>query len=75
MNHYLMHVAGLLFEAQSLHNEAIIAFSFSLSIEPYYVPSIMNVFTWAVFNSTRPIIKLAKMGMGRTCFKLSKACF
>ncbi|XP_076889647.1 protein NPGR1-like [Bidens hawaiensis] len=36
------HSTGLLFEAQSLHNEALIAFSVSLSIEPDYVPSIIS---------------------------------
>ncbi|KAK9066786.1 hypothetical protein SSX86_014109 [Deinandra increscens subsp. villosa] len=36
------HSTGLLFEAQSLHNEALIAFSISLSIEPDYVPSIIS---------------------------------
>lgn len=35
-------IAGLLFEAQSLHKEALIAFSISLSIEPDYVPSIIS---------------------------------
>ncbi|KAI3785410.1 hypothetical protein L1987_44528 [Smallanthus sonchifolius] len=36
------HSTGLLLEAQSLHNEALIAFSVSLSIEPDYVPSIIS---------------------------------
>ncbi|MFS7972937.1 putative tetratricopeptide-like helical domain superfamily, protein NPG1 [Helianthus anomalus] len=36
------HKTGLLFEAQSLHNEALIAFSVALSIEPDYVPSIIS---------------------------------
>lgn len=35
-------LAGLLFEAQSLHKEALVAFSISLSIEPDYVPSIVS---------------------------------
>ncbi|KAI3726612.1 hypothetical protein L1987_66410 [Smallanthus sonchifolius] len=36
------HSTGLLLEAQSLHNEALIAFSVSLSIESDYVPSIIS---------------------------------
>ncbi|PWA93057.1 Tetratricopeptide-like helical [Artemisia annua] len=36
------HSTGLLFDAQSLHNEALVAFSVSLSIEPDYVPSIIS---------------------------------
>ncbi|KAI7745915.1 hypothetical protein M8C21_005543 [Ambrosia artemisiifolia] len=36
------HSTGLLFEAKSLHNEALIAFSVALSIEPDYVPSIVS---------------------------------
>ncbi|KAF5792222.1 putative tetratricopeptide-like helical domain superfamily, protein NPG1 [Helianthus annuus] len=36
------HSTGLLFEAQSLHNEALIAFSVALSIEPDHVPSIIS---------------------------------
>ncbi|GKC62175.1 protein NPGR1 [Tanacetum coccineum] len=36
------HSTGLLFAAQSLHNEALVAFSVSLSIEPDYVPSIIS---------------------------------
>ncbi|XP_071711112.1 protein NPGR1 [Rutidosis leptorrhynchoides] len=36
------HSTGLLCEAQSLHNEALVAFSISLSIEPDYVPSIIS---------------------------------
>ncbi|XP_072973728.1 protein NPGR1 [Typha angustifolia] len=37
------HVTGLILEAQSLHQEALIAFSFSLSIEPDYVPSMVSM--------------------------------
>ncbi|KAM7518417.1 hypothetical protein LguiB_017379 [Lonicera macranthoides] len=36
------HAKGVLFEAQSLHEEALIAFSASLSIDPDYVPSIVS---------------------------------
>ncbi|KAF5740613.1 tetratricopeptide repeat protein 7A [Tripterygium wilfordii] len=36
------HTAGLLFEAQSLHKEALVSLSVSLSIEPDYVPSIVS---------------------------------
>lgn len=36
------HSTGLLFEGQSLHKEALVAFSISLSIEPDYVPSIIS---------------------------------
>ncbi|KAL7604970.1 protein NPGR1 [Lactuca sativa] len=36
------HSTGLLFEAQSLHKEALVAFSISLSIEPDYVPSLIS---------------------------------
>lgn len=32
----------MLFEAQSLHKEALVSFSVSLSIEPDYVPSIVS---------------------------------
>lgn len=32
----------MLFEAQSLHKEALVSFSISLSIEPDYVPSIVS---------------------------------
>uniref|UniRef100_A0ACD5TVN3 Uncharacterized protein n=1 Tax=Avena sativa TaxID=4498 RepID=A0ACD5TVN3_AVESA len=35
------HVEGLILEAQSLHQEALAAFSFSLSINPDYVPSMV----------------------------------
>lgn len=35
------HVKGLILEAQSLHQEALAAFSFSLSINPDYVPSMV----------------------------------
>ncbi|OMO70780.1 Tetratricopeptide-like helical [Corchorus olitorius] len=35
-------LAGLLFEAQALYKEALVAFSLSLSIEPDYVPSIVS---------------------------------
>jgi cytochrome c-type biogenesis protein CcmH/NrfG len=33
--------AGMLFESQSLHKEALVSFSVSLSVEPDYVPSIV----------------------------------
>ncbi|XP_012482703.2 protein NPGR1 [Gossypium raimondii] len=36
------HTSGLLFEAQSLHKEALVSFSIALSIEPDYVPSIVS---------------------------------
>nr|XP_043615579.1 protein NPGR1 [Erigeron canadensis] len=36
------HSTGLLCESQSLHQEALVAFSISLSIEPDYVPSIIS---------------------------------
>ncbi|GAV56580.1 hypothetical protein CFOL_v3_00122 [Cephalotus follicularis] len=36
------HTTGMLFEAQSLNKEALVAFSVSLSIEPDYVPSIVS---------------------------------
>lgn len=36
------HAAGILFEAQSLHKEALVSFSISLSIQPEYVPSIVS---------------------------------
>ncbi|RDY09401.1 Protein NPGR1 [Mucuna pruriens] len=36
------HITGLLFEAQSLHKEAFVSFSVSLSIEPDYIPSIIS---------------------------------
>ncbi|OMO64486.1 Tetratricopeptide-like helical [Corchorus capsularis] len=36
------HTTGLLFEAQTLYKEALVAFSLSLSIEPDYVPSIVS---------------------------------
>ncbi|XP_077233826.1 no pollen germination related 1 [Tasmannia lanceolata] len=36
------HATGMLFEAQSLYKEALVAFSISLSIEPDYVPSIVS---------------------------------
>ncbi|KAF8673653.1 hypothetical protein HU200_048398 [Digitaria exilis] len=35
------HVRGLLLEAQSLHQEALMAFSFALSIDPDYVPGMV----------------------------------
>ncbi|OQU93053.1 hypothetical protein SORBI_3001G467200 [Sorghum bicolor] len=35
------HVRGLLLEAQFLHKEALMAFSFALSIDPDYVPSMV----------------------------------
>ncbi|KAJ6344813.1 hypothetical protein OIU76_006360 [Salix suchowensis] len=35
------HVTGMLFEAQSLHKEALVSFSIALSVEPDYVPSIV----------------------------------
>ncbi|KAL5210988.1 hypothetical protein ABZP36_006611 [Zizania latifolia] len=35
------HVGGLILEAQSLYQEALTAFSFSLSIDPDYVPSMV----------------------------------
>ncbi|VAH87845.1 unnamed protein product [Triticum turgidum subsp. durum] len=37
------HVKGLILEAQSLHQEALEAFSFSLSINPDYVPSMVSM--------------------------------
>ncbi|KAK9270659.1 hypothetical protein L1049_026241 [Liquidambar formosana] len=36
------HSTGMLFKAQSLHKEALVSFSVSLSIEPGYVPSIVS---------------------------------
>ncbi|KAA8537853.1 hypothetical protein F0562_027567 [Nyssa sinensis] len=36
------HTTGMLFEAQALYKEALVAFSVSLSIEPDYVPSIVS---------------------------------
>ncbi|KAL6648631.1 hypothetical protein ACP70R_012855 [Stipagrostis hirtigluma subsp. patula] len=36
-----LHVKGLLLQAQSLHQEALMAFSSSLSIDPDYVPSMV----------------------------------
>ncbi|KAG4931562.1 hypothetical protein JHK84_048557 [Glycine max] len=36
------HITGLLFEAQSLHKEAFVSFSVSLSIEPDYIPCIIS---------------------------------
>ncbi|KAJ0086140.1 hypothetical protein Patl1_08819 [Pistacia atlantica] len=36
------HRTGMLLEAQSLHKEALVSFSISLSIEPDYVPSIVS---------------------------------
>ncbi|KAL4583352.1 hypothetical protein LXL04_007922 [Taraxacum kok-saghyz] len=36
------HSTGLLFEAQSLHKEALVAYSISLSIEPDFVPSLVS---------------------------------
>jgi len=33
--------AGMLFEAQSLHKEALVSFSIALSVEPDYIPSIV----------------------------------
>ncbi|XP_015577363.3 protein NPGR1 [Ricinus communis] len=36
------HTTGALFDARSLHKEALVAFSVSLSIEPDYVPSIVS---------------------------------
>lgn len=35
-------IAGKLFEAKSLFNEAIVSFTIALSIEPDYVPSIIS---------------------------------
>ncbi|KAJ6404951.1 hypothetical protein OIU84_013012 [Salix udensis] len=35
------HSTGMLFECQSLHKEALVSFSVSLSVEPDYVPSIV----------------------------------
>jgi len=35
-------ITGLLFEAQSLHKEAFVSFSVSLSIEPDYIPCIIS---------------------------------
>ncbi|XP_061966875.1 protein NPGR1-like isoform X2 [Populus nigra] len=35
------HSTGMLFESQSLHKEALVSFSVSLSVEPDYVPSIV----------------------------------
>ncbi|XP_062216453.1 protein NPGR1-like isoform X1 [Phragmites australis] len=37
------HVRGILLEAQSLHQEALMAFSFALSINPDYVPSMVSM--------------------------------
>ncbi|KAL5847228.1 hypothetical protein ACOSQ3_010752 [Xanthoceras sorbifolium] len=39
------HATGMLLEAQSLHKEALVSFSISLSIEPDYVPSIVSTAT------------------------------
>ncbi|MCL7027882.1 hypothetical protein MKW94_003749 [Papaver nudicaule] len=36
------HATGMLFEAQSLYKEALVAFSLSLSIDPDYVPSMVS---------------------------------
>ncbi|KAI3958906.1 hypothetical protein MKX01_023582 [Papaver californicum] len=36
------HATGILFEAQSLYKEALVAFSLSLSIDPDYVPSMIS---------------------------------
>ncbi|KAL6867658.1 hypothetical protein ACP4OV_015682 [Aristida adscensionis] len=36
-----LHVKGLILQAQSLHKEALMAFSFCLSINPDYVPSLV----------------------------------
>ncbi|KAK2660132.1 hypothetical protein Ddye_006665 [Dipteronia dyeriana] len=36
------HTTGMFLEAQSLHKEALVSFSISLSIEPDYVPSIVS---------------------------------
>ncbi|OVA11860.1 Tetratricopeptide repeat-containing domain [Macleaya cordata] len=36
------HATGMLFEAQFLYKEALVAFSLSLSIEPDYVPSMVS---------------------------------
>lgn len=36
------HSAGILFKAQSLHKEALVAFSVALSIEPNHVPSLVS---------------------------------
>ncbi|XP_042509518.1 protein NPGR1 isoform X2 [Macadamia integrifolia] len=36
------HISGMLFEAQSLYKEALVAFSIALSIEPNYVPSMVS---------------------------------
>ncbi|KAF4368658.1 hypothetical protein CsatB_007425 [Cannabis sativa] len=36
------HTTGMLFETQSQYKEALISFSFSLSIQPDYVPSIVS---------------------------------
>ncbi|XP_057720829.1 protein NPGR1-like [Arachis stenosperma] len=36
------HITGMLFEAQSLYQEAFVSFSISLSIEPDYIPSIIS---------------------------------
>ncbi|XP_043713249.1 protein NPGR1 isoform X2 [Telopea speciosissima] len=36
------HVSGMLFEAQSLYKDALVAFSIAMSIEPNYVPSMVS---------------------------------
>ncbi|TKY57896.1 Tetratricopeptide repeat protein 7A [Spatholobus suberectus] len=41
-NYLAVTMTGLLFEAQSLHKEAFVSFSVSLSIEPDYIPSIIS---------------------------------
>lgn len=50
------HSTGLLLEAQSLHKEALVAFSISLSIEPDYVPSLIS--------SAETLIKMGGTGTG-----------
>ncbi|KAG1366925.1 protein NPGR1 [Cocos nucifera] len=37
------HATGMLLEAQSLHADALVAFSVALSIEPDYVPSMVSI--------------------------------
>ncbi|KAJ4962269.1 hypothetical protein NE237_022208 [Protea cynaroides] len=37
------HATGMLFEAQSLYKDALVAFSIALSIEPNYVPSMVSM--------------------------------
>ena len=48
--------AGLLFEAQSLHKEALVAYSISLSIEPDFVPSLVS--------TAETLIKMGGSGSG-----------